>query len=60
MVNAVDTHKDQHPELFESYPKGTVRKWDSKEELVREAYEQILGDIEDYAKGRYEPEVEKE
>jgi hypothetical protein len=60
MVNAVDVHEDQHPELFEGYPKGTIRKWDSKEELVREAYEQVLEDMEDYAKGRYEPEVEKE
>jgi hypothetical protein len=59
MVNAVDVHEDQHPELFEGYPKGTIRKWDSKEELVREAYEQVLEDMEDYAKSRYEPEVEK-
>jgi len=56
MVNTVDVHEDQHPELFGTYPRGTIRKWDTKEETVKEVYTEVMEDIERYPKGEWEYE----
>lgn len=54
MVNSIDVHKCEEPKLFENFPRGTIRKWDVKEDLVKELYLEKLEDRERYYKGEYE------
>lgn len=38
MENVIEVSKDEAPELFEGRPRGSVRKWPSKEDEVRRHY----------------------
>lgn len=54
MTDTVEVHEEQYDELFGNYPRGTIRKWDAKEDLIREIYAEELEAQEKYYRGEWE------
>jgi len=54
MVDTIEVHEGQYPDMFGNYPRGTIRNWDSKEELVREVYVEERDSLRRYSRREYE------
>lgn len=56
MVDTVEVHEGQYPDMFGNYPRGTIRNWDAKEGLVREVYAEERDSPRRYTRREYEGE----
>jgi len=54
MVDTIEVHEEQYPELFDNHPRGTIRRWNAKDDLIKEVYEEELGSPKRYYRGEYE------